>query len=299
MSTGYVRHFEICNRHHLARFKPFLITGQRYGWISNELVPHLRDMEMFREQADGISLIPSLTGFGARSDALAQATQWISAHYNKPLRGEMYAVVENWQDKPLAQIDRAAVPWFRVRAWGVHVNGFVRKSDGLHLWVGERAANRPADPGKLDNLIGGGQPIGLTLEENMCKEAKEEAGIDASLALTAKRMRDINYQLERKDGMRSDTLFTYDLELPEKFTPHNTDGEVAAFHLMPLARVAELVRMTDKFKFNCNLVIIDFLMRYGFITPADAEYTALTHWLDPDSSVSTSTAIEVKQVAQR
>ena len=182
-------------------------------------------------------------------------------------------------DDPAAQIDRAAVPWFGVRAWGVHVNGFTRKKDGIYLWIGERAANRPADPGKLDNLIGGGQPIGLTAEENLCKEAKEEAGIDAPLALTAKPAHTIDYLLERNDGLRTDTLFIYDLELPEGYTPRNTDGEVAAFHLMPLAEAAALVRETDKFKFNCNLVVTDFLMRQGFITAQDKEYAELAKWL--------------------
>ena len=32
-------------------------------------------------------------------------------------------------------------------------------------------------PGQLDNLIAGGQPVGLTLEQNLIKEAYEEAGV--------------------------------------------------------------------------------------------------------------------------
>ena len=82
-------------------------------------------------------------------------------------------------------------------------------------------------------------PIGLTPEQNLCKEAKEEAGIEATLAMTAKKTGEINYRLERHDGLRSDTLFIYDLELPENFTPANTDGEVASFTLMPLSEIAK------------------------------------------------------------
>ena len=30
-----------------------------------------------------------------------------------------------------------------------------------------------------------------------------------------------------------------------------------------------------EFKFNCNLVIIDFLVRHGFITPEEPDYMAI------------------------
>jgi 8-oxo-dGTP pyrophosphatase MutT (NUDIX family) len=282
MSTqlGYARHFIACNQHDLSRFAPLYIGQQRYGFVSNELAALLpRETGLFVPHGEGLALAPAFENFAARSEALMQATQWIAARYGKPLRNEMYAVIKNWGDEPAAQIDRAAVPWFGIRAWGVHVNGFTRKKDGLYLWIGERAADRPAEPGKLDNLIGGGQPIGLTLEQNLCKEAMEEAGIAATLALTARQAQTIDYRLARKDGLRTDTLFIYDLELPEGYTPHNTDGEVAAFHLISLPEVAALIRDTDKFKFNCTLVVIDFLMRHGFITAQDAEHGELAKWL--------------------
>ena len=33
--------------------------------------------------------------------------------------------------------------------------------------------------------------------------------------------------------MRDDVLFVYDLEVPADFVPHNTDGEIVDFTLMP------------------------------------------------------------------
>jgi 8-oxo-dGTP pyrophosphatase MutT (NUDIX family) len=279
-SIGYARHFAACNRHDLSRFVPLLIGGTRYGFVLKTLADFLRsDADMFVSSGDGVALHPIFATYEARTAALAKATGTLAAHYNKPIRNELYPVICQWGDEPVAEIDRVAVPWFGVRAWGVHVNGFVRKADGLHLWIGERAADRPADPGKLDNLIGGGQPIGLTVEENLCKEAKEEAGIDAALALTARATRTLDYRVERNDGLRSDTLFIYDLELPPDFIPRNTDGEVASFQLLPLAKVASIVRDTDRFKFNCNIVIIDFLVRHRLITPQDSEYAELMQWL--------------------
>jgi 8-oxo-dGTP pyrophosphatase MutT (NUDIX family) len=273
-ASSYLRHFHASNRHDLNKFVPFLISEKQLGWIAKDIVP-LLPKNIFQSHNNGIALNPDFDSFDKRSDALSKTTDILLKHFGKQLRHEMYPVIAQWGDEPLAQIDRVAVPWFGVRGFGIHVNGFTRKRDGIHLWVGERAADRLIDPGKLDNLIGGGQPIGLTLEQNLCKEAQEEAGINADLAMSAKPVREIRYLVERHGGLRNDVLFIYDLELPDGYTPHNTDGEVAAFHLMPLAEVAAIVHDTDKFKFNCNLVIIDFLMRHGFLTPEHAEYGAL------------------------
>jgi hypothetical protein len=76
-------------------------------------------------------------------------------------------------------------------------------------------------------------------------------------------------------GFRRDVLYCYDLELPEGFVPVNTDGEVSEFMLLPLDEVAAIVRDTDQFKLNCNLVIIDFLIRHGWLAPQSEEYLAL------------------------
>jgi 8-oxo-dGTP pyrophosphatase MutT (NUDIX family) len=270
----------------MSRFAPLRIGGKRYGFVLKDVAAGLPEATgLFVREGDGIALKPDFADFSARSEALLRAAKVLAARREKPLHGEKYAVVENWGDAPVAEADRAAVPWFGMRAWGIHVNGFVRRKDGIYLWIGERAADRPSYPGKLDNMIGGGQPIGLTVEENLCKEAQEEAGIEAALALTAKPVRTIDYRVERHDGLRSDTLFVYDLELPEGYAPRNTDGEVARFHLMPLPQVAALVRETDRFKFNCNLVVADFLLRHGFIPAEDKEYGELRGWLEPPKQI--------------
>ena len=279
-ASGYVRHFVACNQYNAERFVPFLIDGAHYGWVTTELATHLlSETKDFVPQNEGLTLLPSLQTFAQRSQALLRATELISKRMSKPLRREMYAVVQKWGDESVAQIDRVAVPWFGVRAWGVHINGFVQKKGGVYVWVGKRAANRPAEPHKFDNLVGGGQPYGLSVEENLCKESKEEAGIEPGMALRAKFARTLDYQVERPDGMRRDSLFIYDLELPESFEPRNTDGEVAAFYLMSIPEIVNLVRNTDKFKFNCNLVVIDFLMRHGFISESESEYDDLRRWL--------------------
>jgi hypothetical protein len=67
-------------------------------------------------------------------------------------------------------------------------------------------------------------------------------------------------------------MFVYDLDVPADFVPHNGDGEIAGFDLMALSDVLERIRSTRNFKFNVNLVILDFAVRHGVLRPEDPEY---------------------------
>ncbi len=47
----------------------------------------------------------------------------------------------------------------------------------------------------------------------------------------------------------------------------------------PLQEVARLVSETTEFKTNCNLVIIDFLVRHGLVSPEQPGYLTLVRGL--------------------
>jgi hypothetical protein len=110
---------------------------------------------------------------------------------------------------------------------------------------------------------------------NLVKECAEEAGIPAELVARAVAGGAISYCTERKEGLRRDVEFVFDLDLPENFVPVPVDGEVEAFELWPMPRVIETVRDTDDFKFNCSLVVIDYLIRTGRIEPDHPDYVDL------------------------
>jgi hypothetical protein len=67
-------------------------------------------------------------------------------------------------------------------------------------------------------------------------------------------------------------MFVYDLDVPADFTPHNRDGEIVRFELMPAETVLDRIRTTDDFKFNVNLVILDFAVRHGLLKPDEPGY---------------------------
>ncbi len=194
----------------------------------------------------------------------------IAAAAGAPHRAEDFDVRETADGPALAILDRGALPSFGVIGVGVHLNGLVQRPDGWHLWVGKRAADKKLDPGKLDNLVAGGVPAGLTPLQTLIKEAAEEAALPEQLAAQSRQVGRFAYNMERPEGLRRDVVFAYDLILPETFRPAPTDGEVESFELWPLARALDEVTETQNFKFNVNLVLIDLFIRFGLIAGEDA-----------------------------
>jgi 8-oxo-dGTP pyrophosphatase MutT (NUDIX family) len=233
----------------------FYIGGAHAGYVTPEFTERLREVSADITVTDRVTLAAGAAG---RLNQIAAAS-------GAQVRGEDFDVRETLDGLVLAVLDRGALPAFGVIGVGVHLNGFVRRPDGVHLWVAKRAANKKLDPGKLDHLVAGGVPAGLSPFETLVKEAAEEAALPPGLAGQAVQVGRFAYNMERPEGLRRDVIFAYDLELPESFVPVPTDGEVEEFSLWPAAQVLETVREEQKFKFNVNLVIIDFLLRFGLV----------------------------------
>jgi 8-oxo-dGTP pyrophosphatase MutT (NUDIX family) len=239
------RHIAACNTAVLPGARlPFRIGAVGVGWV----LPKLADEVTLAAEAAG--RLPEI----ARALADAGWLRW---------RGEAFDVRAQAGGPVLARIDRGALPAFGLLAEGVHVNGLVRRSDGLFLWVARRAADKALDPGKLDHIVAGGVPAGMTPMQTLVKEAAEEAAIPAEIAEQAVLVGEIGYAMERPEGLRRDLLYCYDLFLPEGFVPRAADGEVESFDLWPIERALETVRRGDDFKFNVNLVLIDLFRRLG------------------------------------
>lgn len=263
ISSGFLRHIRACNNARLEERLPFRIGGAVVGWVRPAFAAVLATCPEVRRQDEGVALADA-AALPALARRLAEA-----GHFR--WRGEAFDVRAEPDGPALTQVDRGALPSFGVVAEGVHVNGLVRRAGGLWLWVARRAADKLLDPGKLDHVVAGGVPAGLTPDETLVKEAGEEAAIPTTLARKARPVGLICYAMERAEGLRRDRLHCYDLGLPEAFCPDAADGEVAGFELWPIERVMQTVRETDDFKFNVNLVLIDLFLREGLVVGAEAE----------------------------
>lgn len=265
----------------LADYLPFAVADTRIGWVHRNFAPQLeRFDDVFERTDEGIALSPGLDSYAARTEAVDGPLRTLDreGHF-AGWRDESYPVGTGFHHQPFFEMERTAVPRFGVPAYGVHIHGYVREGDDILLWIGKRAMDKPTYPGKLDQMVAGGQPVGLGLMENVIKECGEEAAVPPDLAATARPAGAVSYTHESEDGMKPDVMFIYDLELPRDFVPRNTDGETAEFHLLPALEVMEITADTTDFKFNCAVANIDFFIRHGLLTPENPDYVDITRGL--------------------
>jgi hypothetical protein len=270
---SFTDHIRICNSFVRARVVPLVADGRRIGWLRHDnadaLSPH---RHVFAAGGDAVQLVAS-GDVDRVSDAVDAVVEVLVAENRVPKwRNETFDVMARWGDKPIFRLDRGAVPFFGTRAYGVHLNGWCRAVGGLKLWIGRRAPDKRISPDKLDNVVAGGIGNGHGIRATLYKEAAEEAAIPEHLISRAVPVGTVSYCMETELGIRDDVLFVYDLELPADFTPRNSDGEIVHFELIEAGRVIERVRTSDDFKFNVNLVILDFALRHGLIAVDDPEY---------------------------
>ncbi|KAJ2654216.1 hypothetical protein IWW48_006246 [Coemansia sp. RSA 1200] len=184
-------------------------------------------------------------------------------------RDELYPIYKGEANSPSAMVERASSYTLGIRAFGVHINGYVRPADDdgqLRMWISKRSATKQTWPGFLDNMVAGGISNGDGAFASVIKECEEEAGLSADFV--APRVRSagtIQYLFSSKLGMKPETQYVYDIEMPADVIPRPSDGEVEEFYLLPIDKVLEKVR-AGLFKPNCALCVIDFLIRHGIVT---------------------------------
>lgn len=265
---------------------PFQVDGQRLGYLKQDFMQKLLQFPSVfvlqqQQQAAGSSGQQTLTlaaehaTMQQRSDAVAGVLDSLRKEQGMftGWRDELYPVTAAFDSPPALLLERAAAPFFGIRAYGVHVNGYVVAADGSKkLWVARRSKSKQTWPGKLDHIVAGGQPYGLSCAANVAKECWEEAGIPAELAAAAAPVGFVSYVSMSEEGLKPDVLLCYDLQLPEDFVPQPQDGEVEEFMLRDLEKVAATISSSTEYKPNCCLVIIDFLVRHGLVAPEEAGY---------------------------
>lgn len=276
------------NTGHGIAYQPLLVHGKEIGRLLPDAAARLLQFpSVFTESGNGVGLVAGLdaedTPCEDRTRAVGSIMEALRAQGEFPgWRDELFAAQRRLGEQPAFLVERAALPMLGIRGWGVHVNGYVERDGRTSMWIARRSANKPTWPGLLDQMVAGGQPAGLTPAENVIKECQEEAGLPADLAARARPTGAITYCYDAGQGLRPDVVLTYDLPLPASFQPVNQDGEVESFDLIPVEDVAELVRDTRQFKFNCSLVIIDFLIRRGHLSPDEPGYLELVQGLRMD-----------------
>lgn len=230
------------------------------------------------ESCQTVAFASHLTDFTQRNEIFAQfadALRQEDTEVARAWRNELYAVY-NPLTVPYVLMERAVAVLMGVVTYGVHINGYVpanKTKDGvLKMWIPRRLATKQTYPGMLDNTVAGGLAYPLGIWENAVKECYEEAGLDKEFVeLHIQSAGVVSYYCQPygpKGHPQPEVEYIYDLcfELEDDHIPHTVDGEAEDFRLMSLAEIEERI-LRGEFKKNCAVVIVDFMIRHGLVTP--------------------------------
>ncbi|MBQ0961828.1 DUF4743 domain-containing protein [Ideonella sp. 4Y11] len=193
--------------------------------------------------------------------------------------------IRAWRDEPYpwldengqrcAVIERAASRFWGALTFGAHCNGWLAGPDGRpsHLWIAQRSPHKPTDPGLLDNLIGGGVPLGQTPRQALLREAWEEAGLQPSELADLRAGQVLALHCDIPEGLQREWLFVFDLPLPPGRVPQNQDGEVAGFRCLPVDQALAEVR-AGALTTDAGLATLDFAARHGLLDLATVQALA-------------------------
>jgi hypothetical protein len=275
--TSLMRQFRRYPAVDLDQYRRFMVAKQHVGWVMPDFAVALaRFPHVFQVNEKAVTLQPRLRSFKQRSEAVAEVLATLRAEGLIPgWRNEAYPVAQSFYAAPLLQMERAATVLFGTLSYGVNLNGFVGRGWGMKVWIAKRAETKPVDPGMMDLIVGGGQPMGISPWNNLMKECREEAGMPLEVAQAAKPVGIITLLAVIQGHMRVGLQFNYDLELPESYAPQNTDGEVEAFLLIPVSELIDRLKSADDFSYDVAVVLIDFLIRHGFVGPTDGDFLEL------------------------
>ncbi|KAH9762075.1 Nudix hydrolase 20 [Citrus sinensis] len=236
---GYFEKIKICNRgsEMQSEFFPFIIEDQVVGYTHNRFASHLRkydDVFIYSENNGGrfgshLKLNSKLKTADERTRVVGEVIKCLGEEDLIPgIRNELYPVTSTFGSPIFFSLERAAAPYFGIKAYGVHMNGYVEKDGQKFLWIGKRSQVKPTYPGMLDHLVAGGLPHGIACGENIIKECEEEAGIPRSISNRARPVGAVSYMDINGFSYKRDVLFCYDLKLPEDFVPKNQGNCIKA-----------------------------------------------------------------------
>ena len=271
------------------RRRPLRVDGTVIGWLDDSRVARLAQMrEHFAFTDAAVDLVADCATPQALSTIMERVARQLQSEQSLTAwRDERYGVRETFEARPAFFIERAAARYFGIRTYAAHANGLTRRDGEVHMWFARRSPHKAIDPGKLDNLVGGGIPGLESVAEALVRECWEEAGIPGALAATAQAAGSIEIRKAHPDGLQRETIHVYELWLPAGFTPVNQDGEAVEHRCVDFEEALRLIagdEQPDVVTLDASLVALDCLLRLGAIAPDGEDYARLRAMVRPGAS---------------
>jgi 8-oxo-dGTP pyrophosphatase MutT (NUDIX family) len=249
--------------------RPWCIDGVEVGSVAEHHLPALAPFDEFvHVAADHVALTAPAP---RRDDVLARINGALrQAGHIRAWRDEVYPITSLDGRQVLGTLERAAARFWGTLTFGAHANGFVPGPDGrpARLWIARRSRHKATDPGRLDNLVGGGVPHGQTPAEALVREGWEEAGLTPVQMARARPGQRLVLSRMLPEGYQLEWLSSFDVPLAEDERPVNQDGEVESFECVSLGEAAAMAAGEDM-TVDAALVTLDFLLRHRLLAPED------------------------------
>ncbi|WOO80194.1 putative protein [Vanrija pseudolonga] len=272
-------------------------SGSESPWTFFRADPHRHDSKIVC-----VAFSPAVRAKGreAMSKAIADvAAKWKAAgKFPEALdgwRNELYTIYASPKSSALAKptgafsntafaCERAACALFGFATFGVHMTAYEGQGADMKIWVPRRSPTKATWPSMLDNTVAGGITDGLNPIETMVKECDEEASLPESLVRS--RLRNVGaatyFYITSAGFLQPEIEYLYDLPLPARDSPDYVlprphDDEVESFSLWTVPDVIKALR-AGEFKPNCGLILIDFLVRHGLVTPENEPHYLELQW---------------------
>lgn len=257
--------------------------GNILGYITPEIASRFvsglhSDKFLVSEKDKLVKMTESLARFEDRNTIFSEiASDWrrTDASLNSGWRNELYTIYYP-RLVPYMLLERAFSCLLGVVTYGVHINGYIpaekTQEKVIKMWIPRRSPTKATFPGMLDNTIAGGLGYPYGVWENVVKECYEEGGLEEDFVKkNIKAAGAVSYMIQPygpEGHAQPEIEYIYDLtfELETDNIPHPVDGEAENFELMTIDDVRQRM-LQGEFKPNCALVICDFLIRHGILTP--------------------------------
>eukprot|EP00804_Cyclotella_cryptica_P011246 CCRYP_007742-RA/>CCRYP_007742-RA protein AED:0.39 eAED:0.39 QI:0/-1/0/1/-1/1/1/0/407 len=186
--------------------------------------------------------------------------------------------------RKLALVNRSTAPYLGIDSIGVHLHCYVcqKVNDGNKpiiegVWLAKRASTKSHHPNCWDPTVAGGQPVHLSLHENIIKEAHEEAGVpsewlrldDSNASQYGTVFTDhtddpVTITTAKPDGtcLKRSIYYSFDLKVPRDWNPTAVDGEVSEFKLYSVKELEEELRYGNSLRPAMRSVLLDFMIRH-------------------------------------
>lgn len=213
---------------------------------------------------------------------LARRNALVAESLDTLRKAKTFKVLEGWRDELypvygpgrtlVLSLERSAASLLGILTYGVHLTGYTKSSEGMKIWVPRRSDTKQTYPSMMDNTVAGGLGTGEKPFDCLVRECAEEASLPEEIARKAKACGTLTY-FHMRDAMaggetgllQPECQYIYDLELPEGVIPAPSDNESQDFRLLGVDEVRAAMA-EGRFKPNCALVVLEFLVRHGFVT---------------------------------